>query len=327
MATPDLLIGFVLSKLFEKKNGAAARPADIHVPPAPTAPPFVPPAPPPLPPGPEATQPTVTPPPPTFPVNVVVPPAPPPVPVAPPGMKKAVEVWQVKPEIAAAAAGMLAGAGPQVAALSLSALEQNFPSGWSPAQVVTATEVQTAKAMLAQWRDGGVIFLGPGNLAQRRAYRMTKHGQATPAPQPQPVQPAAPPPPPGPTVPASVVTPAAAPPPAAAAPAPVAVPPPAAAPPTSQEAPQRPAGLRQIGTIRRGEGLLNMAKRLGRTPDGATLRELQAENVPQGPENVQWSTVPAAKGGIKKLGRVPGTQPGDRFFLPMAWGFIDPARL
>lgn len=194
MADPVSL--FVMWKLFgEKLFGSNARPADVHVPPpAPNGHAALPA------PQPQPTQPVVTPTQPTFPANVVVPP-----PAPAPGFKKGVEVWQVKPEVAASA-GLLAGAAPaQAGLLSLSSLEQTFPNGWQPCKAVSATEVTTAKALLNQWREGGVVFLGPGNLQQRRAYRMAKHPASKPAPQPQPTQQAAAPAPaPGPTTPAAV---------------------------------------------------------------------------------------------------------------------------
>lgn len=107
-------------------------------------------------------------------------------------------------------------------------------------------------------------------------------------------------------------------------PAPVTLP-----PVPSAEAPQRPPGLREITTVRRGEGLANIARRLGRPPaaDGQSIRELQEENVPSGPDNVQWSKAPVTQGALKKAGRRAGLNPGDRLFVPPSWGTHDPASL
>jgi len=188
----------------------------------------------------------------------------------------------------------------------LAAVEAQFPIGWQSARSVTADEIATARGLLSQWREGGVLFLGSPTLAGRRAYRMTRHPGATSAPAPVPAPRRAtglipdPPPP--------AVTPAAAP---ARSPTP-------ATEPTPPPATPNPQGLR-IVTVKRGEGLANIAKRLGRPATAASASELRAANIPQGPDN-QWRTAPMEKGGIARKGYQPGIRPGDRLYIPAAWG-------
>lgn len=312
----DLLLGFLLANLFGKKE-AARRPAEVILP-TPGAPP-----PGPLPPiGPSS--PGAVPP---FPTNVDVPPSPPPppTPAAPgvpqAGFKKAVEVWVISPGIREAGT-VIVGAGAASTPQSMRALEANFPRGWQGAKSATAAETAQAVALLKQWRKGGVVFAGPDTFAGRRAFRMTEHPQTSTPAAPQSPRPAAPIAPAAPTVPASITTPA----------APSSPPPFVPNLPLSDERPQRPAtgpGAREITTVRRGEGLSNVAARLGQPATGASAVALRAENVPAGPDNVTWESkaLSGAEGGIKKKNRKGGLQPGDRLFVPLAWGPIDPARL
>jgi hypothetical protein len=322
----ELILFKIVSDIFGgKKEDAARRPASIQVPPhnghnghnghA-------------LPPAPQPQQPAAQPAPqPTFPSNVVAPP-PAPSPEQPAlGFKKAIEVWHVKPELAAA--GMLAGVGAgQIGAITLAQVEASFPVGWQGLKVATAQEAIIAKSLLAQWHDGGVIFMGPGTLQGRRAYRMTKHPLTQAAPQPQPVphpsQQAQPPPAPTqPTQPASVVVPPPAPPPGFD---PISLPPDVVRPePHEPAAPVAPSA--QIAIVRPGEGLAQVAKHLGFPESAESAKALRAANSPQGPD-AQWQAVDLSKGGLKQVGRQkPGLQPGDRLFVPAAWGPIDPARL
>lgn len=342
MLTSDLLLGFVLSKLFDNK-GETRSPA-VTFPPAPGAPtppaPSVPAAPPAAPPA------TSQPVPPAFPVSVPVPPPTSPTgptSTVPAGFKKAVEMWIVKPSIAQQASSVLVGAPPDVAAvgaaITLQALETQFPSGWQGATSATAAEAAKAKSLLAKWKDGGVVFDGPSTLTGRRAYRMTKHpaaavpGATPPAPTAPPVAPPVAPPaaPPPATVPASFPTPASTP-----APAPR---PPAAAPtPTpnvttlpevliTADAPQPSAApSRQVTAVRKGEGLTQIAKRLGRPATIPSANELRDANVPSGPD-ASWKKTDLSKGGLAKQGRAGGLQPGDRLFVPASWSPVDVSRL
>jgi hypothetical protein len=297
----------LLANLFKKKEEqpVARRPAEVIFPTSPAPAPVVHPLPqfPPSP-IPGASPPSAPP----FPADVLTDEQP-----VPQGFKKAIEVWQVKPELAAQA-GVLVGA---VAQMGLTFAKQNFPNGWRPATKVTAAETQMAIELLKRWQDGGVVFAGPETLPGIRAFRMTKHpktaGVSTP-PTPAPVNV-----PTGPTVPASV-------PPPVAAPQPPPGPPPFV--PQAQP-PQAPAGL-QIVTVRHGEGLANLAARLGRPATGVSAQELRAANVPLGPDGVTWQKTnlnDKTTGGIKKLNRRGGLQPGDRLFVPAQWGLIDPGRL
>lgn len=287
----DFLLGLIAAKVLGRPS-AGQRPAEV----------LVPAAPPPPPPAPSSPAAPSTPghapaPAPSFPVEVPV--------LPPPGMKKAIEIWQVRPDVAATGS-MLVGA---MQAQTLPMLESSFPNGWLPCAIVSKAEVETAKSLLGQWRKGGVVFTGPSTLAGRRAYRMTEHPREAAQPKPTPV---APRPPAAPTTPASVSTPA--PPPVQTAP----VPPPVVVPPED----------RAITTVRKNEGLAQVAKRLGMPENATSAKELRAANIPHGPD-ARWEQINLNQGGIKKVGRPGGLQPGDRLFVPTEWGRgpIDPSRL
>lgn len=319
MATPDLLFGFLLSRLFAKPETRSPAvvfpPAGGGTPTAPTVP--------------APTAPTAP-----FPEQVSVPTKP--VSTTPPGFKKAIEVWIVQPSIAKQANSVLVGAPAEVAAtgaaITLQALEAQFPKGWQGARSATAEESQNAKSLLSQWRDGGVVFMGPPTLTGRRAYRMTKH-PATTAPAVVPVAAPAPAAAPPATVPASFPaprkprpTPAPAAPPAApaATPRPVETIPEVlitADAPTAAPAPP----FAQVTKVRKGEGLANVAKRLGRPATAASALELRAANLP-GP-NGDYTSQDLTKGGLKKRNRAGGLQPGDPLFVPPQWAPVDASRL
>lgn len=323
MLTSDLIFGFILTKLLSKPETLS--PAVVF----PPAGGGTPPQPQPATPQPATPQPsTATPqlPAPTFPASVPAPAAKPT--TTTPGMKKAVEVWEVQPSIARQAGQTLVGMGIAEdvgAAMTLQVLEQQFPKGWQGKRSATPEEAANAKAALAKWKKGGVLFMGPPTFAGRRAYRMTEHpatatpATATPAPTAIPTTPQAP------TVPASFPTPAATPAPSAPAPAATATPAPSI--PEVLVTADAPAStpIQQVTTVRKGEGLSQVAKRLGRPATQASAMELRAANVP-GP-NGDYSSQDLSKGGLKKAGRAGGLQPGDRLFVPKAWGPIDAARL
>ncbi len=134
-------------------------------------------------------------------------------------MKKAVEVWAIRPDVASATGNpVLTGlVGVVNDATALAAVEASFPAGWAPVQRVTSAEQAMAISLLKSWHNGGVVFWGPDTLPGKRAFRMTQHPasatQPQPAPVPVPTQPGA-------TVPAgtTVTPPIIAPAPAAAAP-------------------------------------------------------------------------------------------------------------
>ena len=316
MLGSDLLFGFILGKLLTRdKQPAVTFSAPGSAPPAAPSPAAAPAAP-------RAVTPA------TFPQAVTVPPVQPassPAPT-PAGFKRAVEVWIVKPEIARQAGVVVGQMGAEVGAMTVAVLKQQFPNGWRGAPSATAAEAEMAKRLLPQWKDGMVVFAhqpaGAPETAQNiRAFRMTKHplnsGVTAPA-RPAPTRPAAAPA--APTVPASFPAPAAAPAaPAAPAPAPVET-----LPEVVIRADQPAAPVALVTAVRRGEGLANVAKRLGRPATMASVKELHAANVPQGPD-AQWSV--AKDGNLKKAGRAGGLQPGDRLFVPAAWGPIDAARL
>ncbi len=334
MVLADVLLGYFISRVLDKKS-PTARPPLVVTPPGTTTPTTYTPTVTPTTPTVTPTTPTVTPTAPTFPTGLIVPASTTPA----PGMKKAVEVWVVKPQLQTVIVGMqLEGA------TSLAALEQSFPQGWQAAKVVTAAEINTAKSLLPKWKEGGVIFMGPQTTAGRRAYRMTKHPAtaaqpaavpiATPAAAPTPIPAAVPPvKPPAPSgiVPASYTPPAATPAPTAvptavkpptAAPSPPQVQPPAATPaPAATVAPGR-----QITAVRRGEGLAQISKRLGMGETAAGAITIQKANVPQGPD-ARWQATDLRKGGLKKVGRAGGLQPGDKLFVPATWGPYDAKRL
>lgn len=333
MAGPDIFLGFLLSRLFGggQQQPNARRPAEVFFPTSvPTAP--APSAPAPLPPPqasapPPAAPPQALPPPPapTFPAAVLPPPAAP-APVEP-GFKKAVEVWQVKPELAQQG-GVLVG---ELAKMSVQFAKSQFPNGWQPATQVTSTEREFAIALTKQWTEGKVIFAGPETLTGLRAYRMVKHpkGATGPAPTAVPTSPPAAPPA---TVPASFPAPPAAPPgpPPFVPQGPPPAPPEAPAAPPPATPPVAPATGLQIVTVRPGEGLATIARRLGRPATAASAKELRAVNVPTGPHGVKWIATDLADkttGGIKKVNRKGGLQPGDQLFVPAEWGSFAPGSL
>lgn len=310
LGVDDLIIGFVLSKLFGAAgSGAAKSPAVVFTPPggapapAPTQQPSAP-----------AQLPS-------FPTHVT-PPASDQT-QAPTGFKRAIEVWQVQPQIASQAAPLLTGIGVGAEAITIQMMETGFPKGWQGMKSATAEEASTAKTLLSQWKDGAVLFQGPATLKDRRAYRMTKHPIGTtpgtptrPAPFPRPqVAPAAPATQPGATtapgpVPGTTVT----------------TMPDGSKVTTIPEitiTPGADAGP-VITTVRKGEGLANVAKRLGWPATGASATAIQQANLP-GPDG--WYTAQSLnKGGLKKAGRGGGLQPGDRLFVPPSWA-VDPSVL
>lgn len=321
----DLVLGFILAKLFGK-GGAATPPAvQFQSPQAPSSPAPSSAAPQP------AAKPVALPPSPAFPNSVEVPPqAAAPQQAPPAGFKRAIEVWIVRPDLQQQAAQVV-GAAPQLGPITVQMAKSNFPTGWQAAKTATPAEAAMAKKLLAEWKDGMVVFLfpsgGPETLSTIRAFKMTKHPAAAatvPAAAPA-AAPAAP------TVPASVPAAPAAP---AAPVAPVTVPPAAAAPaPTGPvttlpemvipaSAPAAPS--RMVTTVRRGEGLAQVAKRLGKPATGASAAELRNANIPTGPD-ASWSA--AKDGNLKRAGRAGGLQPGDHLFVPASWGPIDAARL
>ncbi len=143
---------------------------------------------------------------------------------------------------------------------------------------------------------------------------MTKHPIAPgspsapapfPAPQVTPAQPPAPPPPPPP------------------APAPAPAPGQVVTIPEMTITPGPDPGP-MITTVRKGEGLANVAKRLGSPATAASATAIQQANLP-GPDG--WYTATAlTKGGLAKRGRAGGLQPGDRLFVPPNWA-VDPSAL
>lgn len=317
MLTGDLVLGFILTKLLSKPE---TRSPSVVFPPGTT--PTTPPTTTPTTTTPTTTTPAALPPAPPFPTQVT-PPAPTPQTNPPPaGFKKAIEVWIVNPSMAKQGDALVVGS-PELGATALQLLEAGFPKGWVAAKSATAAEAAQAKALLSKWRDGGVVFAGPGTLTGRRAYRMTKH-PATATPGATPPAPTTPPPV-APTTPPKAPTPAAPPPPA---PAPSGTTIPEVL--VTADAPTTPPGptpsvIQQVTVVRKGEGLANVAKRLGQPATAAAATVLRDANLP-GPDG--WYTKQdLSKGGLKKQGRAGGLQPGDRLFVPRAWTVSDVSRL
>lgn len=75
----------------------------------------------------------------------------------------------------------------------------------------------------------------------------------------------------------------------------------------------------QVTTVRRGEGLANIAKRLGMPATATSAAVIQKANVPRGPD-ATWKAIAMNKGGLQKAGRNAGLQPGDRLWVPSNWG-------
>ncbi|HET6195512.1 MAG TPA: hypothetical protein VFE12_07155, partial [Acetobacteraceae bacterium] len=168
----------------------------------------------------------------------------------PAGMRRAVEMWIVTPQLAQQGQGLIAGMGQQVGAMALSALQAQFPKGWQRARTATAAEQAFAKSLLPRWQDGKVVFGGGSTLTTARAFQFTKH-PAAPGSQPAtvPASTSAPP-----TVPASV--------PASTAPPafPAQVPVPASAPPAPTVTP---------GTVKLPDGSTVTTR-----PDGSKVTTL-----------------------------------------------------
>jgi hypothetical protein len=301
MLGSDLLLGFILAKLFGKGDTATQSPRQAsnghahararHGQAAPAAPS-------------------------AFPSNVDVPTsntAP-----AGPDFLQAVEVWGIRPDVAVQTTNpVLTGAIGQISdATALAALEASFPAGWAPVKHVSAAEQATAIGLTKKppWHDGGLVFMGPETLADRRAYRMVKHPKDQPTSQPAPIPV---PSQPGATVPASFpvpVIPSAPPPgfdPSSRAPVPT----------SSSSSPNAQA----IVTVQRGEGLAQIAKRLGQPSTATSAKQLRDANVPNGPDGHTWkatSLTDAATRGIQRTDRKGGLQPGDRLFVPAQWGTL-----
>lgn len=312
MLGSDIVLGFVLAKLFGGSKGgdATASPtrvlprngnghahsqphAHARALPAPSA--------------------SATP----FPASVDVPSSP----TAPPGddFLQAVEVWEVRPDVAAMQSNpVLTGQIGQVNdATALAALEASFPAGWRPSTKVSAQEQATAIELTKKpkWHDGGILFMGPQTLTARRAYRMTKHPKhgaeaKQPAPVPVPQKP-------GETVPATFPI----------EPTPAPAPPPGFDPisRTPGSEPAAPSSGQAIVTVQRGEGLATIAKRLGQPATATAAKQLRDANVPNGPDGHTWKatslTDPETR-GIKRTDRKGGLQPGDRLFVPTTWGTL-----
>lgn len=313
----DLLLGWALAQLFKKPAAAPSSPLPSS--PLPSSPPSssVPSSPASAPAPRALPTPGETVPAPVFPAAVPVSPAPKTTPAGsqqpPAGFKRAVEVWIVRPEQVAAARS----SDPKAQALAVRLLESQFPRGWQGAARATPAEAAEAKALLSQWHDGGVVFSGGTTPATIRAFRMTKHPAqvldttATPAPVAPPIQRPA-------TAPAAAPTPVG-PVPAAAAPAPVQAPATAPAAPSSA-----PSSGPLVTTVQKGEGLAQVARRLGQPATATSAKALRAANIPQGPD-ARWTALP--DGNLKRAGRAGGLQPGDRLFVPASWGPLDAARL
>lgn len=222
-------------------------------------------------------------------------------PVAP-HMKKAIEVWMIDPR---ATLQLPAVVGDDVV---VDTLQSTFPRGWRPVQSVTAAERARAIALLGVWVKGRVLFDGPKTTSDRRAFIMTQHPSTALGPSPAPT-PAPAPMPPGFD-------------PISHAPAPAPTPAPVPPAPEPPPAPDKPTlSTHKITTVRRGEGLANIAIRL-LGPDGNhAWPELRADNIPKDADGRARRKAADDKGGIS-----PMLQPGQRLFVPGNWD-VDPALL
>lgn len=105
-------------------------------------------------------------------------------------------------------------------------------------------------------------------------------------------------------------------------PPPVVVRPPVVRPPVVREpAPEPapvepPAETRPVVTVQQGEGLSQVARRLGRSGGIDDVRALRNANIPEGPD-ARWKST--STGNLAKEGRPGGLQPGDRLFIPEGW--------
>jgi hypothetical protein len=92
--------------------------------------------------------------------------------------------------------------------------------------------------------------------------------------------------------------------------------PPVVEPPDQEEEVPPPAPTRPIVTVQPGEGLSQVAKRLGRPGGIDDVRALRNANIPDGPD-ARWKST--STGNLAKDGRPGGLQPGDRLFIPEGW--------
>jgi hypothetical protein len=78
-----------------------------------------------------------------------------------------------------------------------------------------------------------------------------------------------------------------------------------------------PEEAEKIVIVRKGEGLSQVAQRLGRPGGIADVRVLRAANIPHGPEN-DWEST--STGNLTIPGQPKrGLQPGDSLFVPHEW--------
>lgn len=86
--------------------------------------------------------------------------------------------------------------------------------------------------------------------------------------------------------------------------------------PADDESPTESEPRRKIVIVKPGEGLSQVAKRLGRPGTITDVRALRAANIPEGPD-AEWHTTES--GNLAKEGRKGGLQPGDKLFVPEGW--------
>lgn len=255
-------------------------------------------------PGPSPALPPAPGPPPPTPSDVVVPPAPAPDEPTTPKKLKAVEVWHV--DAAKVTPNVVGALNPQQESLLIDQLQTTFPLGWTPLPqgAVTSNEAELARRLTGpDWRNGGLLFAGPKTIAGRRCFRMTEHTRKGQTPSPAPPAPGPSPAPPAPG--------------------------PSPAPPAPGPAPA-PSTVLQTTRVRKGEGLANIARRLGRPPeeDGISIIQIVDANVPDGPNGTHWQKAKLRDGAIKKATRSrPGLIPGDVLFVPAEWGHFDATQL
>lgn len=77
-----------------------------------------------------------------------------------------------------------------------------------------------------------------------------------------------------------------------------------------------PAKKLAVVVVQKGEGLSQVAKRLGRPGTIDDVKALRQANIPHGPD-ADWSATET--GNLARKGRPGGLQPGDLLFVPKAW--------
>lgn len=89
--------------------------------------------------------------------------------------------------------------------------------------------------------------------------------------------------------------------------------------PITDEPPPESEPRRKVVIVKPGEGLSQVAQRLGQPGGIADVRALRAANVPHGPD-ADWHVLES--GNLGQEGRRGGLQPGDKLWVPEHWDVV-----